>query len=216
MSKQTLLEELKRFNEINHYVKKLVNEQEDTVDTNVPPTSPNNLPTDTGQQDPTLGQPVDNTVSADNVETTVDPMTDEDTTEEIDITDLVNLTKSIKKSVEEKGDNNSGLEKMDDVFTKLSDIELKLNGMNELIEKIDHLEATVNNSRPKTPEEKLEMRSIDSYPFSQNPQEFFDEKIPQMRDSGKNEYVLTKDDVQNYSKNGIIQSFNPDLDKNLY
>ena len=52
------------------------------------------------------------------------------------------------------------------------------------------------------------MRSLDSYPFNQNPQQFFSQKQDQMRASGKNEYVLTKDDIQNYSQETIKDTFN--------
>jgi len=101
---------------------------------------------------------------------------------------------------------------MDDIFSKLTDLETKLNSMDELISKIDNLEVEVKNSKPKSPEEKLEMRSLDSYPFNKNPQEFFDEKLQQMKQSGKNEYILTKNDIENYSKNDITKTFNPEED----
>jgi hypothetical protein len=57
------------------------------------------------------------------------------------------------------------------------------------------------------------MRSLDSYPFSQKPQEFFTHKQEEMRASGKNEYVLTKNEVENYSKEHLAQSFNPYKDE---
>ena len=47
---------------------------------------------------------------------------------------------------------------------------------------------------------------------AEKPQEFFAHKQGEMRQSGKNEYVLTKDDVENYGKDEIMKSFNPDLD----
>lgn len=211
MSKKvTLLEELKRYNDINKYVKKLVNEQEDPnstlngTETPAPqdaPAGPNTVP------------PTDSNVIPPSDPNTVPPVEPEadDTTEEIDITDLVNMTKSIKKDLNDNKDNGV-LKKMDDVFSKLNDLEQKLNGMDQLINKIDNLEVNIKNSMPKTPEEKLEMRSLDSYPFSKNPQEFFDDKLQQMRMAGKNEYVLTKDDINNYSKNEIMKSFNTDDD----
>jgi len=66
--------------------------------------------------------------------------------------------------------------------------------------------------KPKTPEEKLNLRSLDSYPFNQNPQEFFAHKKNEMEMSGKNEYVLTKDDIMNYSNDNIRDTFNSDLE----
>lgn len=53
------------------------------------------------------------------------------------------------------------------------------------------------------------MRSLDSYPFNEKPQEFFAHKQGEMAASGKNEYVLTKDEVNNYPNDTIKTSFNP-------
>jgi hypothetical protein len=61
--------------------------------------------------------------------------------------------------------------------------------------------------RPKTPEEKLELRSLDSGPFNQKLSEFFDDKADDMEKSGKNEYVLTTDEVEEYSPSEIKGSF---------
>lgn len=140
------------------------------------------------------------------------PPTMEDV-EEVDITDLVNMTKSIKKELDTTKQNNSGVEaKMDDVFTKLSDLEQKLASMDNLLAKIDELGSKVETMKPKSPEEKLQMRSLDSYPFNQNPQQFFATKQDEMRQTGKNEYVLTKDDVENYSKDAIKDTFNSEIE----
>ena len=70
--------------------------------------------------------------------------------------------------------------------------------------------------KEKTPEEKLELRSLDSYPFNQNPQEFFSQKQGEMKVSGKNDYVLTKQDVDDYSKDMIKNSFNPEEEQDEY
>jgi hypothetical protein len=70
--------------------------------------------------------------------------------------------------------------------------------------------------REKTPEEKLEMRSLDSYPFNQNPQQFFAQKQGEMRQSGKNEYVLTKQDIDAYSPETIKNTFNPEEEQDEY
>jgi hypothetical protein len=132
-------------------------------------------------------------------------------TEEIDITDLVNMTKSVKKDIEDnKTDHTSVLDKMDGVFTKLNDLEQKLAQMDAVMDKISRLDSKLETLRQKTPQEKLQMRSLDSYPFNQNPQQFFANKQDEMMASGKNEYVLTKDEVENYSNDLIRQSFNPD------
>lgn len=131
-------------------------------------------------------------------------------TEEVDVTDLVNMTKNIKNELESsKGEHNDVLQKMDNVFSKLDDLEAKLNNMDAVIAKIDQLGSKVDEMKPQTPQEKLEMRSLDSYPFNEKPQEFFAHKQDEMRASGKNEYVLTKNDIENYSKEQLSNSFNP-------
>ena len=141
-----------------------------------------------------------------------DPSSD-DTTETIDITDLVNMTKNIKQQLDKSSDENGGVvNKMNDVFTKLSELESKLGEMDKVIAKIDQLGQKVDEMRPQTPQEKLEMRSLDSYPYNQRPQDFFNEKLQQMKASGKNDYVLTKNDVDSYAKDQIMKSFSPQND----
>jgi hypothetical protein len=198
-----LLEEVARFNQINKYAKKLMNEQElplpgaeETPPADAPPMGGEIPPSDV----PPMGG---ETPPAD-----VAPLPDSNT-EEIDITDLVNITKSIKKDVEDSKTEHSGvLGKMDDVFSKLDELESKLANMDNIISKIDELGSKIQQIKEPTPQEKLEMRSLDSYPFNQNPQQFFSQKQGEMRTSGKNEYVLTKDDIQNYSQETIRDTFN--------
>jgi hypothetical protein len=80
------------------------------------------------------------------------------------------------------------------------------------------LGSKIEDMREKKPEERLEMRSLDSYPFNQKPNDFFNTKKMEMQASGKNEYVLTKNDIENYSDNDIKQSFNArtEDDENIY
>jgi hypothetical protein len=133
-----------------------------------------------------------------------------ESTEEVDVTDLVNMTKNIKNELEaSKGEQSGVMQQMDAVFSKLDDLEAKLSNMDAVIAKIDQLGAKIDDAKPQTPQEKLEMRSLDSYPFNEKPQEFFAHKQEEMRASGKNEYVLTKSDIENYSKEDLSQSFNP-------
>ena len=206
MLEKKLQEELSRYNAINKYGKTMIMEQD------APPVDP--------ALDPAAGLPAD--IPADPAAAPVDPAADPamamdappapemDNTEEIDITDLVNMTKSVKKDLEDnKQDNSAVVNKMDDVFTKLTDLEQKLAQMDQVMSKIDQLGVEVAASKPKTEVERLEMRSLDSYPFNEKPQEFFAHKQGEMRASGKNEYILTKDDVENYSQEDIKTSFNP-------
>ena len=215
MLEKKLLEEVKRFNAINKYSKKMIMEQD------APPPAPTDEPTDMPPAGD-VGAPTDVPPPPPAGDTEVPPAdggaspltdlpTEDGNTEEIDITDLVNMTKNIKNDLENnKSDNSAVINKMDDVFTKLNDLESKLAQMDQVMTKIDQLGATVEANKPKTEVEKLEMRSLDSYPFNEKPQEFFAHKQGEMRASGKNEYVLTKDDVENYAPDALKASFNPD------
>jgi hypothetical protein len=210
MLEKKLHEELQRFRSINRYTDKLMTEQD------APPPPPAPIEPVAGDE-PTSGGLTEPTPPAEGGLPTPPSGDETGSTEEIDITDLVNMSKSIKKDIEDnKNDHTNVLTKMDDVFTKLNDLETKLAQMDAVMDKIDRLDSKMDTIKEKTPEEKLELRSLDSYPFSQNPQQFFANKQDQMRASGKNEYVLTKDDVENYSNDTIKQSFNPTQDEFSY
>ena len=107
-------------------------------------------------------------------------------------------------------------DKQEEYFTNLFDqitkMEEKLSEMDSIVSKIDNLDSKLEKYRPKTPQEKLELRSLDSGPYKQNLADFFDEKKDEMEASGKNEYVLTKDDVENYSPSDIEQTFNEPME----
>jgi hypothetical protein len=212
MLEKKLQEELNRYRAINKYGTKMIMEQDapalDAPAGDLPPADPAlDAPAgDIPPAEPALDAPAGDLPPADGMDT-----------EEIDITDLVNMTKNIKNDLENnKTDNASVIGKMDDVFTKLGDLEQKLAQMDAVMAKIDELGAKVEASKPKTGVEKLEMRSLDSYPFNEKPQEFFAHKQGEMAASGKNEYVLTKDEVNNYPTDIIKTSFNPDQQEDEY
>lgn len=211
MLKEKLYEELLRYRAINdyNYGKKQLSEQDvpPPPGGDVPPPPGGELPPPPGGDVPPAG---DVAAAPGGDVGTPTP----DNTEEIDITDLVNMTKNIKKDIDKNKDEHSNvISKMDDVFSKLNDLEGKLSQMDSLLSKIDQLSSKVETMKEPTPVEKLEMRSLDSYPFNQNPQQFFVQKQDQMKASGKNEYILTKDEIQNYSKDDIKKSFNPEDDE---
>lgn len=128
-----------------------------------------------------------------------------DGTEELEITDLVNSQKNIEKKQSEYFDN---------LFGQLSNLENKLKEMDGLMSKLNSLEMKIEKYREKTPEEKLELRTYDSYPFNQKLSDFFDDKKEEMEATGKNDYVLTTDQVKDINIADIKNSFQPggDLD----
>jgi hypothetical protein len=216
MLEQKLLEELNRHKAINKYATKMIMEQDappaPPTDDAMPPADDSALP----PMDDMSVPPADDT-SVPPAPPTDDLGGDMGGTEEIDITDLVNMTKSIKKDIEDnKNDQSNVVGQMDSVFSKLGELEMKLSTMDSVIAKIDELGSKIEGIKEPTAQERLEMRSLDSYPFNQNPQQFFAAKQGEMRQSGKNEYVLTKQDVQDYSNDTIKSSFNPELEQDEY
>ena len=119
--------------------------------------------------------------------------------EKLEVTDLVNTQKNIEKKQEDYFNN---------LFAQLKSLEQKLVDMDQLVTKIDGLDAKIEKMRPKTPKEKLELRTLDSGPYTQKLSDFFQDKEKDMEASGKNEYVLTSDDVEQFSKGQIEDSFN--------
>jgi hypothetical protein len=216
MLEQKLLEELNRHKAINKYATKMIMEQDappaPPTDDAMPPADDSALP----PMDDMSAPPADDT-SMPPAPPTDDLGGDMGGTEEIDITDLVNMTKSIKKDIEDnKNDQSNVVGQMDSVFSKLGELEMKLSTMDSVIAKIEELGSKIEGIKEPTAQERLEMRSLDSYPFNQNPQQFFAAKQGEMRQSGKNEYVLTKQDVQDYSNDTIRSSFNPELEQDEY
>lgn len=206
MLEQKLLQEVNRFREINRNATKhyIIKEQATPGAPDMPPPAPEGLPPAPGGTD--LPPAPDMAGSAPDLPDS--PSMGE--TEEVDVTDLVNMTKNIKNELESsKMEHDGVIQKMDTVFSKLDDLESKLSNMDAILAKIDQLGSKVEEMKPPTPQEKLEMRSLDSYPFNEKPQEFFAHKQDEMRASGKNEYVLTKNEIENYSKEHLANSFNP-------
>ena len=204
-----LHEELMRYRSINNYGKKFITEQEEE------PVNPEELPADDAPIEdepvgdaPTGDEPIEDIPMDDApAEEPVDDMGAD--VEEIDITDLVTMTQNIKNQLDNKeSESNEVMGKMGDLFSKLDDLESKLSQMDNVISKIDSLETKVETMKEPTPQERLEMRSLDSYPFNQKPSEFFSQKELDMKASGKNEYIITKQDVEDYNDKEVRDSFN--------
>jgi len=202
-----ILEEIARYNSINQYIV----EQDATlppppgeVDPNAapapdaglaPPADPNVVPP--APAAPAGPQPVD-VANDPEVEKVGEDEKSESKTEEMDITDLVKSQKKVEEKQEEYFNN---------LFQHLTDLESKLGEMDGIMTKLNDLEAKVEKYREKTPQERLELRTLDSGPFNQKLSQFFDDKEEDMEKSGKNEYVLTQNDVEDYSPNEIKKTF---------
>jgi molecular chaperone GrpE (heat shock protein) len=133
---------------------------------------------------------------------------DESGSEELDITELVDSQKNIEKKQDDYFEN---------LFGQISNLESKLSEMDSIMNKLNSLESKIEKYREKTPEEKLELRTYDSYPFNQKLSQFFDDKKDEMEKTGKNDYVLTADEVTDLNVNDIKTSFqNPGFEKEGY
>jgi hypothetical protein len=173
-----------------------------------PPADSGTTPPDGATTTPDSGTPPPPGESASPAPMAEDPTPTTGGEEKIDVTDLVNMTKELKTKIDqEAGKNQDAVHKMDSIFSKLDDLANQLSQMDSVIAKIDDLEKKVTEIKPLTPEEKLNLRSYDSYPFSQKLTDFFQDKKPEMEMTRKNNYVLTQDDANNYMNDDIAKSF---------
>ena len=212
-----ILEELSRYNSINKYIV-----EQDELAGGLPPAPEGDVPP--APEDVAAGAPAappapEGDVPPAPVDVENDPdvekidsegkgeeSTDDEDSEELDITELVNSQKDISQKQDQY---------FEQLFGHLENLESKLGEMDQLMNKVNSLEEKLEKYRPKTPQEKLELRSLDSGPYNQKLSDFFVDKETEMEKSGKNEYVLTTDDVQNFTPSEIKTSFSPEPKKNF-
>jgi hypothetical protein len=199
-----IIQEIKRHNSINKYIM----EQDALGD--VPPADPTAAAPDAAapeaREDPTLTTPpttpevidTETDTEVEKIDSNGNSEDSESSSEELDITDLVNSQKNIE---------NKQQEYFDMMFKQIEDMQSKLNSMDQVFEKLNSMEEKIEQNRPKTPQEKLELRSLDSGPFHQKLSDFFQDKQEDLTKSGKNEYVLTSDEVENIVPSDIKKSF---------
>jgi len=128
----------------------------------------------------------------------VEKIEDETKEKKIKVTDLVKGQKSVEEKQEIYFEN---------LFQHLDDLESKLANMDQIIDKLNSIETKIEKYRVKTPEEKMELRSLDSGPYNQKLSQFFQEKEDDFEDMGREQYIIRPDDVQNYSQPDIKKSF---------
>ena len=149
--------------------------------------------------------------------TAADELEDEGDVEEIDVTAIVGKSEEAKDLAQKAvtvGEKNT--EFLQSLTDKLSNLESSLSKMDTIATKINKLEQDV-----KTPEEKLELRSLDSYPFNVNLSDYWEEKANKDKNyrisSGEEnsngeqkEYVIKPEDIDNFNDNDIEKSFSPE------
>ena len=206
-AEKRILEEIIRYRQINNYINEQELGTEPTPDLGAEP-APAGVeapPVDTAATATTgEAEPID-VASDPDVEKVGDEVTTDATaevggeTEELDITDLVTKQDDILSKQEEI---------MSNLTSQIGDLQNKLGEIDKIFQKVSDLEMKFEKYRQKTPEEKLQLRSLDSYPFNQKLTDFFDVKQDEMEASGKNDYVLTDDQISSYDPATIKGSFN--------
>lgn len=147
-----------------------------------------------------------------------DELEDEESdVEEIDVTDIIKksdeATDFAKQALTVGQENGQFLKSLTD---KLSNLEAQLTKMDTITSKITKLEQDI-----KTPEEKLELRSLDSYPFNMKLTDYWEEKAAKDKnyrisggettvDGEEKEYVITPEMIDNLNPTDIKASFVPE------
>ena len=150
-------------------------------------------------KEPEEGEEEDVEIEDEFADTEAEPSED---TVEVDVTDIVDNTEATKTSVEGVST------KMDELLSKLSDLENQVSGMDKVIDKIESLEKEIEKRNP-TPVERLEMRSMESFPYSVKLTDFWKDKEGyEATEENEEEYVLRQSDVENFDRNEIKSSFN--------
>ena len=133
-----------------------------------------------------------------------EPMEDE---VELDVTELVQGTEAAKQSADQANQQIGAL------MAKFEDLTNGLSKMDDIAAKIDGMEHEIEKRNP-TPDEQLELRSLDSFPYSLKLTDYWDEKEGNYDAMGKDdngdteEFTLTQDEVdEDYNHIHVKDSF---------
>lgn len=209
-----ILKEIQRYHSINKYI----TEQEDPLAADVAAAVPGDVAVPEAPATPEAGvtpeapatpQKID--VATDDEVTKIDDGGESDEggdsgTEEIDVTDIVKTTEKIDTKQDKY---------FEQLFGYIQNLETKLSEMDNLVEKLNSIETKIEKYREKTPQEKLQLRSLDSGPFNQKLSDFFEDKKEDFEKTGKHEYILTADDVEDINPAEIKKTFNDDEEDEL-
>ena len=236
---EKLLQELARFNNLSHNannleeqminsgsgfedklgasdtLKKFVNRQQEMgeqeeEDLDIPLDPDAEVDTEVDTEVDAEGDIEDVSVDIDDTTDLSDTESTEDTTE-LEVTDLVTKQDETNTELSDQKDILAkNTESLEDLMSKLSDLETHLTSMDDMVSKISSLEDKLEEYRPKTQEEKLGLRKYDSGPFNKTLSDFFNDKEEVFDKTGKKEYILKPEDVNDYNESDIKNSFDPD------
>ena len=165
---------------------------------------PNAMPQDNGMGDPN---------AMDNSMPPMDNMGGEDETV-IDVEDITNAQEKMNDKVNVVGKDLGEVDtKIEALLQSLNKMEAMINNNNQ---EIANFKAEFEKRNP-TQTEKLNLRSLDSYPFNVNPKDYWAQKgadpnsnysgIADNDKSTTQEYVITNNDVDDFSEREIEDSF---------
>jgi len=156
---------------------------------------------DTGGEETTSDIPEPDATEEPAAEPMEEPASDD---VEVDVTSLVKGSEEAKQAADMATKNTEML------LQKLTDLESRVASMSQISDKIEGLEKEIIKRNP-TPVEKMEMRSLNSYPFNQKLTDYWADKqgvYDVMGQDKPKEYTLTKDDVDStYSDASVRKSF---------
>lgn len=172
------------------------------------------MPQDGGGQDPMAGGDI----------TGEDPMMGGDMGENeevIDVEDITNAQEKTNDKVNLVGRNLGQVDdKIESLMQALSKMEVMINKNND---EIANFKQEFEKRNP-TQTEKLNLRSLDSYPFNVNPKDYWEKKgidpnsnytgYADNDESTTKEYEITNNDVDDFDEKSIADSFNIDDDLN--
>lgn len=165
-------------------------------------------------------QPMDNNMPP--MDANMPPMGDEmggEDEEVIDVDQLTDAQEKMNSKVNTVGQNLGDMSsKIESLINMLGNMEQMINNNNQEIEKF---KAEFEKRNP-TQTEKLNLRSLDSYPFNVNPKDYWAEKgiDPNSNYSGEadnqksttQEYQITNHDVDDFNEREMEKSFDVDED----
>jgi hypothetical protein len=146
----------------------------------------------------------------------------EEDVEEIDVTAIVNKSDEAKEAAQQAvSASQENAEYLKSMVDQIGSLTNQLDKMDTILSRVSKLEKDI-----KTPEEKLELRSLDSYPFNLKLTDYWQEKANQNdnytisggetnKDGETKEYTITKTDVDDYNEAEISASFNPESDEEV-
>jgi len=147
--------------------------------------------------------------AADDIEGGVD-----EEVEEIDVTAIVSKSDEAKTSadlaVQSSQETNTYVK---DLMDKFANLEAQLGKMDTIMSKVSKIEDS-----NQTPNEKLEMRSLDSFPYSMKLTDYWSDKVSdptnnyEATENDEEVFELTKDDIEDYNDLDIKNSFNPGIE----